>query len=49
MTVLLLIPGLSLRSNPGLKLANASGVIGDRLRRIHPHFKVMHYKKCGLH
>src|SRR5215217_6154504 len=25
-----------LRSNPGLKLANASGVISERLRRIHP-------------
>jgi len=25
-------PGLSLRSNPGLKLANAFGVIGDGLR-----------------
>jgi len=27
------IPGLSLRSNPGLKLANAFGVIRERLRR----------------
>jgi len=27
-------PGLSLRSNPGLKLANACGVNGERLRRI---------------
>ena len=26
MTFRVLIPGLSLRSNPGLKLANASGV-----------------------
>jgi len=28
MTIDVLIPGLSLRSNPGLKLANAFGVIG---------------------
>src|SRR5215217_2124881 len=32
-TFMFLSPGLSLRSNPGLKLANASGVIGERLRR----------------
>ena len=36
MTINVLIPGLSLRSNPGLKLANAFGVIAVK-------FKLMHY------
>jgi hypothetical protein len=30
-TIALLVPGLSLRSNPGLKLANAFGVVGRLL------------------
>src|SRR5215203_3443604 len=35
MTIDVLIPGLSLRSNPGLKLANAFGVFINFNRRIH--------------
>ena len=34
--LLMMIPGLSLRSNPGLKLANAFGV--NSLRRYEPLF-----------
>jgi len=42
-----LIPGLSLRSNPGLKLANAFGVIWSNLAEafdvIWSKFKLIHY------
>jgi len=43
MTIDILIPGLSLRSNPGLKLANAFGVfIEFQTNALSSNFKLMH-------
>ena len=39
-----LVPGLSLRSNPGLKLANAFGVIQTDNLSPQCNFKLMHYR-----
>jgi len=45
-----LIPGLSLRSNPGLRLANAFGVIVllDRLRHNRVARQQLAFKHCNL-
>jgi hypothetical protein len=44
MTIDVLIPGLSLRSNPGLKLANAFGVfIQFQPHALSSNFNLMHF------